>query len=248
MKLANLNKKLNPDLNQKSGMFYAVGVGSGNPLELTLHAKQILETADVIVAPVKRIQSDSVALGIVRQVADLQNAELLKIVFPMQQNPDYKNYLRSGILDPIKERLDQGKQVAMLTLGDVSIYSTASYVREILAESGYQTSVIPGISSFSAGSALAQRSLCENRESLLILPAVQSPESVRQAITQADNIVIMKAGNALPWLIPMLETLNLLDNTIMMQNIGMPDCYIGSPVIRGTSYFTTLLIKKSQEI
>ncbi|MDE6730672.1 MAG: precorrin-2 C(20)-methyltransferase, partial [Oscillospiraceae bacterium] len=109
---------------------------------------------------------------------------------------------------------------------------------------GYETCVIPGISSFSSGSALAQVSLCENQQSLMILPAVQSPESVRQAILQADNIIIMKAGNALPWLIPMLEELKLLDHTVMMQNMNMPDAYIGRPVIREKSYFTTLLIKK----
>ena len=226
------------------GIFYAVGVGSGNPLELTLHAKQILEQADVIVTPVKHANADSVAFAIARQVADMRKAEILKMIFPMQSDLDYKNYLKSGVLDPVITYLEAGKQIAMITLGDVSVYSTASYVREILAESGYQTSVIPGISSFSAGAAAAQLSLCENQESLLILPAVQSPESVQQAILQADNIIIMKAGNALPWLIPMLEESELLDHTVMMQNIGMPDAYIGKPVIREKSYFTTLLIKK----
>ncbi|MDE5755051.1 MAG: precorrin-2 C(20)-methyltransferase [Oscillospiraceae bacterium] len=226
------------------GIFYAVGVGSGNPLELTLHAKQILEQADVIVTPVKHANADSVAFAIAQQVADMRKAETLKIVFPMKPSRDYKNDLRSGVLFPIIEYLKSGKMVAMITLGDVSVYSTASYVREIIAESGYQTSVIPGISSFSAGAAAAQLSLCENQESLLILPAVQSPESVQQAILQADNIIMMKAGNALHWLIPMLEESELLDHTVMMQNIGMPDAYIGKPVIREKSYFTTLLIKK----
>ena len=34
------------------GIFYAVSVGAGDPLDMTLRAKQVLEQADVVVAPV----------------------------------------------------------------------------------------------------------------------------------------------------------------------------------------------------
>lgn len=226
------------------GIFYAVGVGSGNPLEITLQAKQILEQADVILIPVKQEDADSVAFQIAEQVADMHGAEKLKIVFPMNLHLDYKNYLQSGVLLSVTERLDMGKQIAMITLGDVSVYSTATYVRQVISELGYPTEVVSGISSFSAGAAKAQLSLCESQESLLILPAVISQESVRQALSQADNIIIMKAGKALHWLLPMLEEQNLSDKTIMFRNVGMSDEYIGIPVIENPSYFTTLLIKK----
>lgn len=226
------------------GKFYAVGVGSGNPLEITLQAKQILELADVILIPVKQENADSAAFHIAEQAADMHKAEKLKLVFPMNPNLNYKNYLRSGVLLPVTERLDMGKNIAMVTLGDVSVYSTASYVRQIISESGYPTEVIAGISSFSSGAAKARLSLCENQESLLILPAVASPDSVRQALSKADNLVIMKAGKALHWLLPMLKEYNLFDKTIMFRNLNMPDEYIGVPVMESTSYFTILLIKK----
>lgn len=226
------------------GIFYAVGVGSGNPLEMTLQAKQVLEQADVILIPVKKEYADSVAFAIAEQVANMQNAEKLKIVFPMIKNINYKNYLKSGILLPVTKSLDNGKTVAMITLGDVSVYSTANYVRQIISEQGYQTQVIAGISSFLAGAAKAQLSLCENQESLIILPAVNSPESVQNALLQADNIIIMKAGKALHWLIPLLKELNLFDKTVMFYNIGMPDEYIGIPHMKNSSYFTMLVIKK----
>ncbi|MDE6657731.1 MAG: hypothetical protein K2J88_04015 [Oscillospiraceae bacterium] len=123
-------------------IFYAVGVGSGNPLEITLQAKQILEQVDVIVIPVTQEHASSIAFAIAEQVADMRNAEKLKIVFPMRKHINYKNYLKSGILLPITERLAMGKNIAMITLGDVSVYSTANYVRQVISEQGYHTQVI----------------------------------------------------------------------------------------------------------
>ena len=110
----------------------------------------------------------------------------------MQAHNDYRERLRSGVLQPVCAALDSGRQVAMVTLGDVSVYSTASYVRQLLAEKGYATQVIAGVPSFCAGAAKAQQSLCENSESLQILPAVHSREAVETALEQFDNLVVMK--------------------------------------------------------
>ncbi len=203
----------------EQGIFYAVGVGAGNPLDMTLRAKQILEQADVIVIPVKQEGAKSCAYHIAAQAADMQRTENLELVFPMKSLVDYRLHLRHT-LRRITNRLDAGKCVAMVTLGDVSVYSTATYVRQVLKEQGYATQVVAGLPSFCSGAAQAGVSLCENEESLLIMPAVRSKEAIEAALQQFDNLVVMKAGKALP------------------------DAYVGVPRQTGSSYFTTLLIKK----
>ncbi len=230
------------------GEFTAVGVGPGDPLDMTLRAKQILESAEVIIIPVKRQGEISAAYTIASQAADMHRAKKLEIVFPMKATVDYRTYLQNGALDPVCSALDAGKHVAMVTLGDVSVYSTATYVRQMLESRGYVTHIVPGISAYSAGAALAGQSLCENGESLLIMPGVTSSEAIDQALEQFENVVIMKAGKALSWLIPMLEEKGLLAHTTMLQNVGMESEYIGAPKVGvGTvSYFTTLLIKKGE--
>ena len=184
----------------KQGIFYAVGVGAGDPMDMTLRAKAVLEQADIIVTPIPKAGGTSAAYAIAAQAADLSYAERLDILFPMQAHNDYRERLRSGVLQPVCTALDSGRQVAMVTLGDVSVYSTASYVRQLLAEKGYATQVIAGVPSFCAGAAKAQQSLCENSESLQILPAVHSREAVETALEQFDNLVVMKAGDC--WNIP----------------------------------------------
>ena len=189
----------------KKGMFYAVGVGPGDPEDMTLKAKRILESADVVVIPVKQPGESSSAYAIAEQAADMSQAEKMEVVFPMKRGADYRSYLRSGALDSVYKALDDGKKVAMVTLGDVSVYSTATYVRQMVALKGYETTVVAGIPSFCAGADKTQYSLCENEESLLVLPGVGSQKSIEQALEQFDNLVIMKAGRALEWLLPLLQ-------------------------------------------
>ncbi len=218
--------------------FYVIGIGMG---ELTCRAKKILEQADVIITPVSQKNTGSRAFDMIQ--ADISHAEILELLFPMKADLHETEYLFSGVLTPVIERLHQGKIVAMITIGDVSVYSTAAYVRRAVAEMGYQTEVIPGIPSFIDGAAKAQISLCEKQESLLMIPAVTSPDIIINALNVADNIMIMKAGKALHWLIPMLKEQHLTEKTIMFYNLGMTDEYIGSPVEK-QSYFITLLIRK----
>jgi precorrin-2 methylase len=78
------------------------------------------------------------------------------------------------------------------------------------------------------------------------MPGITSPERLEQALTESDNLVIMKAGRTLPWLLPKLEEKGLLAQTTMLQNVGMAQEYIGAPVAGGNSYFTTLLIQKKR--
>ena len=58
-----------------AGKLYGVGVGPGDSKLLTIKAKEILESADVIAVPVKAPGEESVALSIIRPVVDLRNKE-----------------------------------------------------------------------------------------------------------------------------------------------------------------------------
>ena len=228
----------------KQGTFYAVGVGVGDPMDMTLRAKQVLETADVILIPVKKAGEPSAAFRIAQQAADMSRSEQIEMVFPMKAAKDYKTFLSGDVLSPIRRRLEAGKTVAMVTLGDVSVYSTATYVRQVLEQDGYRTGVIAGIPTFCTAAARAGVSLCENEESMMVLPGVCSAEKLVELLEQFDTLLIMKAGKALPWLVPLLKQKNLEQNTLMFCNVGMEQEYIGPVQMESVGYFTTLLIKR----
>lgn len=228
----------------KKGLFYAVGVGVGDPMDMTLRAREILEKADAVVIPVREKGESSVAYEIAKKAADMSRAKKIEIVFPMKAASDYKTYLTKEVITPVTERLDMGESVAMVTLGDVSVYSTASYLRQVLDSYGYETDVVAGIPSFIKAAQRAAISLCENNESFIVLPGIRSEESLRAYFREFDTIVIMKAGKAVEWLIPFLEENGLSDRTLMFCNVGLDNEYIG-PVRRDEAgYFTTLIIKR----
>lgn len=50
----------------------------------------------------------------------------------------------------IIEILDENRDIALITLGDVSIYSTCAYVLKMVVKAGYQIQIIPGTHRFAA--------------------------------------------------------------------------------------------------
>ena len=91
----------------KTGIFYAVGVGT-EPLDLTLRAKQVLETAEVLVTPITRAGEPSAAARIAEQVVSFSGKEIIPLLFPMQKHLDYRERLRGELLQPIRDCLHAG--------------------------------------------------------------------------------------------------------------------------------------------
>lgn len=66
---------------------------------------------------------------------------------------------RRNSAEKIISALKDGKDVAMITLGDVSVYSTCTYVHNAVKNAGFELEIIPGITSFCAAADKAQISL-----------------------------------------------------------------------------------------
>lgn len=70
-----------------------------------------------------------------------------------------EGYARAA--DAIAPELDAGRDVAMVNLGDVSIYATAYYVLDELRRRGYDTRMSPALRAFPPWPAALGRSLTE---------------------------------------------------------------------------------------
>ncbi len=228
-----------------AGKLYGVGVGPGDSKLLTLKAKEVLESVDVIAVPVKAPGEVSTALSIVRPVVDLKNKEIMPVIFKMEHSPEKRAECRKQAAGQLMEQLDMGKDVAMIVLGDISVYSTYHLAFKYIREKGYETENIPGISAFSGGAALAQTSLVEGNQNMMVISSLKGTEALEAALKACDNLVVMKAGSSMAKIIEILKTQGLEDKTVVLSNIGMDDAYIGPPVEnREYGYFTTLIIKK----
>lgn len=228
-----------------AGKLYGIGVGPGDAGLLTLKAKAVLDSAKVIAYPVKEKGEESTALNIIKPVVDLSGKQIIEVVFTMNRDKQKREQCRRKAADELAGYLSEGKDIAMITLGDVSIYSTYTYVNQMVKAMGYETEIIPGIPSFCSGAALAEVSLAEGNEGLGIISSLKGSENLNSALDLFDNIVVMKAGSSMERIKEILSERGLLENTIVMSNVGMDDEYIGPlDTKRQYGYFTTLMIKK----
>ncbi len=228
------------------GKLYGIGVGPGDPELLTLKAKRLIETNEVLANPVKKKGEVSTAFSIVKPVVDLSKVEIIDLVFGMTgNNSDYWEFGRVAG-DEIIKYLDQGKNVSLVTLGDVSIYSTFMYLEEYVRSKGYETEIVPGIPSFCGGAAKARVPLTLGDQCLAIVPSAKDNPMVGEALDKFDNVVVMKAGKSVDKILGMMRERGLgAECMTVISNVGMPDEYVGPVCDREYGYFTTLIIKKS---
>lgn len=217
-----------------SGILYAVGVGPGDSELLTLKAVKIMEKAEVIACPSKN-NKPGVAYAIAAQACPfLTSKEILSLNFPM--NKENLSDAHKSAAETIIAELATGKDVAFLTLGDPCLYSTFSYISEMVKKAGYETQVINGIPSFCAAAAKTGLSIAEGDDAVLITAGEYKPFD--------GTLIIMKAGSKLKELKSQIQSCE--KTAYLIENCGMQDekIYSGLDEIPDKSgYFSILIVK-----
>lgn len=230
-----------------AGKLYGIGVGPGDTGLMTLRAKEVLEGCGVIAYPVKKPGEGSVALDIIKPVVDISEKSIEEFLFSMDPDDSVRERCRAENLDKMCRLLDNGEDIAMVTLGDVGVYSTYMYIDREIRNRGYQTEVVPGIPSFCHGAALAGVPLMIGNEGLAVVPvAKENSKLLADAMENFDNIVVMKAFKSISMIADMMAEKGIpLDRAVVVSNVGMDGEYVGPmDLSRDYGYFTTVIIKK----
>ena len=200
----------------KKGIAYGVGVGPGDPELMTFKAVKLIRENDVIALPGKE-PKETVAYRIAVQVApELENKELVPVYMPMVKDRELIGLEHQKAAKLIEGYLDQGKNVVYLTLGDSTIYCTFSYIQHYLEADGYETALVPGITSFCAAAARLNVPLVEWNESLHVVPAVHR---LGEELDREGNYVLMKSASQM---VKVKETLRQSGRKVMMvENCSM---------------------------
>ena len=217
------------------GKLYGVGVGPGDPELVTKKAERVLREADIVAVPDKGV-GEKTALNIVRDI--VAGKELLYCPTPMVRDRAVLDGCYEQIANDICALLDEGKNVAFITLGDPTVYSTYIYVHKKVLSRGYEAELIPGVPSFCAVAARLNTSLCEGAERLLIVPA---SHDAADCMDIRANKVFMKAGKAIG------ELQTQLDKASLVANCGMEGelvCPRFADMTDGTGYFSIVLVKE----
>lgn len=227
----------------KKGIFYGVGIGPGDPELITLKAIKAIGNSDIILAPETK-SGQSLALSIAEGAVDFSGKSIVKISFPMVKDEKIRGKRYQEIAEEAEGYLREGLNVAMLNLGDVSIYSTVSYILPLIQEKGFETQMIPGITSFCAVAARLQESLTSIEKPLHIIPMCH--EGLEENIGLKGTKVLMKNKESIETVKKALADAGLTEKAMLVENCGLPNEKIIYDIRQaqdGGSYFTTIIVK-----
>lgn len=225
--------------------FYGIGVGVGDPEEITLKAINILKKLDVVVLPEAKKDEGSVAYEITKQYMK-EEIEKVFMEFPMLKSLAERREARKRNAMFIQELLEQGKNVGFLTIGDTMTYSTYVYLLEHLPKK-YLVETVPGISSFVDMASRFNFPLMIGEESLKVV-SLNPKTDIEAEIASADNIVFMKVSRSFERLKQAILATGNQENVIMVSNCGKENQVVVYNIEEleeeDIPYFTTLILKK----
>lgn len=227
------------------GTLYGVSVGPGDPELLTFKAMRIMRRCPVIAAPQTK-SGEMLALEIARQAVDLSRKVIVPLHFTMSHEEAERRRAHEAAAETLRGYLDAGQDVAMLNLGDVSVYATFGYLQAILEEQGYRTAMVAGVPSFCAVAARLNRPLTGGMDTPLTIAPGSIP--LQETLSAPGAKVLMKSGRQLPRVLYELEQAGLLEQSALVCNCGLPEEKVWDDLSRerpegSAGYFATILVK-----
>ena len=224
----------------RRGVFYSVGTGPGDPELLTYQAVKTMEKCAIIALPNSGAAENAV-LTIVSHY--IEGKTIVYCDMPMVRDKALLAAAHEKVAKDLSVYLEAGQDVAFLTLGDPSIYSTAMYVHRQIQKLGYETSVVAGVPSFCAVAAKLNVSLCEGGQQLHIIPA--SYQDIDGALAYEGNKVLMKSGKSIIQVKEKIDTQEY--DASAVERCGMENEKI-HPTLdtlqEDSSYFSVLVVKE----
>lgn len=211
-------------MSTKSGTLYGLGVGPGDPELVTLKAVNILKQVDMVFAAASSKNSYSIAVDIAGPHIP-EGTEVRHMAFPMNQNREERETCWQEHAGTLIAEMDQGRDVAFITLGDSMTYSTYGYILKFVRRLRPDLPVVtvPGITSYQGAAAAINTPLVEGEQSLLLLSGANGGDRLRLYGNAPDNVVLLKAYKNVGDICAALKETDLLDTSLGVANCTLPD-------------------------
>lgn len=228
----------------EQGKLFGIGVGPGDTELLTLRAARILETVPVVFSPKSSKEKESIALSIVKPIiekrADFKKLMVVEPIFPMIEDEKELEKCWTSASEMVAQYLDSGRDVAFITLGDPSIFSTYSYVQKKL-KGTYEIETVPGITSFTACAAARNEALVEKNDILSIVPKID--DRLENVMDCSNAIALMKASRNMRKYELKIENNKRTTDIYSVQNCTRENEKIIEGFSKDKPYLTTTIIK-----
>ena len=204
-----------PPLN---GTLYGISVGPGDPDLITVKALHILQRVPVVACPKGMGDRPGVAQTIVAKWLT-PNQDILPLLFPYVQENAKLESAWTTAAKTVWTYLCQGQDVGFICEGDISFYSTFTYLAQTLQHlyPAAKVEAVPGVCSPMATAAVLDLPLTVRSQRLTILPAIYAINDLEGILQSADVIVLMKMSSVYEHIWSLLQHKGLLAHSHVVE-------------------------------
>ncbi|MDJ0595307.1 MAG: precorrin-2 C(20)-methyltransferase [Pleurocapsa sp. MO_226.B13] len=234
----------------QTGRLYGVSVGTGDPELITVKGLRLLQQSEIVAFPAGMNNRLGIAQSIISDWLQPQQI-LLPLEFPYLRDPQKLRSAWQKAAHQVWQYLARGKDITFACLGDVSFYSTFTYLAQSLREIApeVQIETVPGVCSPMAIASVLKIPLTVNQQKLAVLPALYSIEELETVLSWAEVVVLLKVNSVYQQVWRLLKEQNLLASSWVVEKATFPEQKIYDNLIDhpqlNLSYFSLMLIAKN---
>ena len=230
-----------------TGKLYGISVGTGDPELITVKGLRLLQRSPVVAFPQGIDRQTGIAEKIIAQWLKPEQVTLA-LNFPYVRDEAVLQQAWQKAAQQVWKYLQQGNDVAFACLGDVSFYSTFTYLAETIQQL-YDAPVetVPGVCSPVAIASELNIPLTVNSQRLVILPAIYRINELENALDWSEVVVLMKVSSVYTQVWQVLQRRNLFKSSWIVEKATFPDCKVYANLANHPqlplSYFSVLIVK-----
>lgn len=230
------------------GTLFGISVGPGDPELLTVKALRLLQQAPVVAYPSGVRGKPGFAEQIVAQWLQPQQIRL-SLAFPYVQDQELLETAWQSAATQVWQYLTQGQDVVFACEGDVSFYSTFTYLAQTLLQQQPTAKIeaIPGVCSPLAAIAALGLPLTVRGDRLVVLPALYQAEELEAVLKWADVVTLMKVSSVYAQVWSILQQHDLLKQSYVVEWATLPQQVIHTNLQTqpdlNLPYFSLLIVR-----
>jgi len=230
------------------GVLYGISLGVGDPELITLKGLRLLQQASVVAFPAGMRDKPGMAEQIVSPWLRTEQQKL-PLRFPYVREESILIRAWKEAVARVWQYLKKGQDVAFVSIGDTSFYSTFTYLAQTLLQLHPQAVVqtVPGVCSPMAAAAVLGVPLTVGSQRLAILPALYCVKELEAVLEWADVAVLMKVSFVYQQVWQFLSQRQLLEASWVVERATLPNQTIyrdlrARPDLK-LSYFSLLIVQ-----